>query len=109
MLEEENSGSEQPVSEIDLYLREKGIDVDKDGREECPLQWWKEREARFPILSQMARVFLCIPASSAPAERVFSTGTLVVRDTRRRLDDERIAKLMFLKKNVALYRKLKAL
>ena len=110
VLQEESAALDaEPVSEIDLYLRERGIGVDDDGNEQCPLVWWKEREARYPILSQMARVFLCIPASSAPAERVFSAGTLVVRDNRRRLDDDRIAKLMFVKKNVALYRKLKGL
>ena len=71
--------------------------------DECLLKWCKQRAARYPVLSQMAQVYLALPASSAPAERVFSAGTLVLTDKRRRLADERIAKLMYLKKNKALY------
>jgi hypothetical protein len=38
-----------------------------------PLEWWKSNGKRFPILSEMAIRYLCIPATSAPAERVFSS------------------------------------
>ena len=91
------------ATEIDLFTAEAGIGV-KDN----PLEWWKARESRYPVLSQMARVYLCMPASSAPAERVFSAGTLVLTDKRRRLQDDRVAQLIFLKKNMSLYNKLKA-
>jgi hypothetical protein len=36
-----------------------------------PLEWWSRHESLFPCLAQIAREFLAIPASSAPAERVF--------------------------------------
>lgn len=32
-----------------------------------PLGWWKERQTIFPILSQLARRTLCVPATSAPS------------------------------------------
>ena len=37
-----------------------------------PLQWWKEKQVRWPILSRMANRFLCINASSVAVERLWS-------------------------------------
>lgn len=36
------------------------------------LSFWRENVARFPKLSQLARKFLAVPATSAPVKRVFS-------------------------------------
>jgi hypothetical protein len=37
-----------------------------------PLKWWGERADSFPLLSDVARRILVIPASSAECERHFS-------------------------------------
>ena len=37
-----------------------------------PLQWWGEREDRFPLLSCVAKLLMVIPPSSAECERHFS-------------------------------------
>ena len=37
-----------------------------------PLAWWKDNLHRFPILAKMARIYLAVQPTSAPAERVFS-------------------------------------
>ena len=92
-----------PVSELESFAKEGGIRL-----EECPLRWWASRAATYPVLSQMARVYLAVPASSAPSERVFSTGTLVLSDRRRRLEETRVARLMFMKHNMRLYDTLTA-
>jgi hypothetical protein len=90
-----------PASELDFYLREPGIAL-----EACPLIWWKEKAGVYPTLYEMARVYLAIPASSAPSERVFSVGKITLDHKRRSLDPDRVARLVFLKKNMTLYRSL---
>ncbi len=43
-----------------------------------PLDYWKSNAFRFSYLALIARKYLGIPASSAPNERFFSQGTLVI-------------------------------
>ena len=46
---------------------------------------------------------LAIPASSAPAERVFSHGGIVLRPHRARMSDKRLSELIFLKCNIVRF------
>lgn len=52
------------------------------------LQWWRTHASEFPILSLMARDLLSIPATSVPAERLFSRAALTIRKHRNRLNNE---------------------
>jgi hypothetical protein len=90
-------------SEADRYLNDTGLPLNfanVKGAED-PLLWWKLRENKYPILSKAARRYLCIPVSSAASERVWSVGgNILVRGTKRsRMDNERICRMIFVKKN----------
>jgi hypothetical protein len=54
------------------------LEENKDGQmiEQNPLTWWKVRASKFPNLAVLARKWLCIPATLAPSERVFSCKAL---------------------------------
>nr|KAG5685994.1 hypothetical protein BaRGS_028327 [Batillaria attramentaria] len=67
---------------------------------ENPLSWWRVNEARFPLLARMAKMYLAIPATSVPSERVFSTAGDILTSQRASLKPEHVDKLLFLKKNL---------
>ena len=46
--------------------------VDQLEFQDCPLQFWKANESKFKSLSEIARKYLGVPASSAAVERMFS-------------------------------------
>ncbi len=54
--------------EIQSYLMIHEVDSDVN-----PLDWWKKQEINFHRLGKLAKQYLCIPASSSPSERAFST------------------------------------
>ena len=41
------------------------------------LSFWKDNQSRFPILSQLAALYLVTSASSVPVEYLFNGGTCV--------------------------------
>lgn len=93
---------ESVSTEIDRFLSiKKGIPYEDD-----PLLWWKAKETEFPKLARMARAYLCVPASTAAAERVFSYGSIIIQDHRHSLEIDRVARLMWMKKNMRLYKEL---
>ncbi|KYQ58113.1 Zinc finger BED domain-containing protein 1, partial [Trachymyrmex zeteki] len=66
------------------------------------LKWWKARADRFPILSNLARKYLCIPATSANSERTFFTAGNIVTP-KRSLFPENVNMLVFLYQNRSMY------
>lgn len=88
-------GPQSQASELQSYLQATILDS-----EEEPLDWWREHRKLFPRLSHLARKYLCIPATSAPSERVFSTGGNVVTCHSASLKPDHVNRLKFLPKNL---------
>ena len=64
-----------------------------------PLKWWKDNAFMYPHLAVLARRFLCIPATSAPSERVFSTAGLTIAKDRASMLPDNANNLVFLHDN----------
>lgn len=65
-----------------------------------PLQWWRFHGSHFPHVSCLAKKYLCIPATSSPSERAFSTGGNIVTCSRAALKPEMVNRLVFLARNL---------
>jgi hypothetical protein len=84
-------------AEITLYRHEPSIRLkNDDGTFTCPLTWWKFNDRKYRLLSKLAARVLCIPATSAPSERVFSTAGLTIAKDRARLASHTANELVFL-------------
>ena len=71
--EEKESYDNTCEAELNQYFAEKVATRDTD-----PLQWWKMNKFRFASLARVAKSILCMPATSTPSERLFSTAGLRV-------------------------------
>lgn len=102
-----SSGSREQMEsivkrEVDAFKTTPGLAAiwtDEKGQEirGKPLEWWRVNAREYPMLALLARRVLCIPASQAQSERVFSSAGLVVTKTRSRLDPENVELMVFLR------------
>ena len=63
------------------------------------LPFWATNRHTLPSLFKMAVRVLAVPASSAPVERVFSHGGVIMRPHRSQLSDKVLSSLIFCKCN----------
>ena len=95
LLGEQDEGENTSIEdELHRYFTEKVAP-----RNSNPLEWWKQNSFRFPVLTKVARLILCIPATSTSSERLFSTAGLTVTKLRSCLKPENVDALVFLNKN----------
>ena len=81
-----------PEIEWVRYIRQAPV-----ARETDVLKYWQAKEYEFPIVAQMAKDHLAIPATSAPSECIFSGGSDLITKKRNRLSGESIRWLMCLR------------
>jgi hypothetical protein len=79
--------------EILEYLRLKNI------QEADILKWWKEHHRLFPTLAQLAKKYLCIPATSSKTEGCFSLMGMAIKARRATLSPTTVEMIMFIHEN----------
>ena len=83
--------------ELDLYkLAERLPFRSANGKHTNPLEWWRINEYKYPNVAKLAKKYLCIPATSAPSERVFSQAGLTIANDRASLLPDHAEDLVFL-------------
>ena len=97
-LDEESKGiADNEISrELDLYIKTPLLGMKIQTEYSNPLAWWKIHKDTFPVLSVLARKYLCIPVTSAPSKRVFTVAGLEETERRLLVTPKDIPRLIFL-------------
>lgn len=93
-LTSEEESEDTPEKEIDKFISLPLLSQDQN-----TLEWWKSNHGQYPNLTNLAKIYLCVSATSVPAERVFSTAGLIVNSQRSSLSTANVDMLIFLNKN----------
>lgn len=88
------SSKNQPQIQFEDYVADPQIRFDLD-----PLDWWRNRGKKYPIIAEMAKKYLSIPATSTSSERCFSTAGNIVTPKRNCLLPDNVNLLVFLFQN----------
>ena len=84
----------QSPDEVTEYLKKDKIKFDQN-----PFEWWANKKSKYPILSRMARIYLAVPATSTPSERLFSDARNLLTSKRSKINSELFKRMIFLKRN----------
>ena len=99
----EGSEKKKPKnSRREIYFAEDILHFDED-----PLTFWKKKSEELPTLVVLAKEFLGLTATSAPAERLFSIAGNFYTVKRNLLGTDTFRSLMFIKCNSTIYEKVK--
>ncbi|XP_026138409.1 zinc finger BED domain-containing protein 1-like [Carassius auratus] len=90
-----NTQKDEAKEQMTRYKEADLLEVKED-----PLVWWKEHQYQYPLLSQLAKRYLCIPGTSVSSERVFSTAGDIITAQRSALLPEHVDQIIFLNKNL---------
>ena len=83
--------------ELNLYVANPNIP-----QSACPLQWWQSHTSMFPIVAEVVRRMLSIPATSVASERLFSKAGDVIPKKRNQLSPSCADRVLFLMENLQL-------
>lgn len=79
------SGKRRLADEYDRYCA-----LPPDDRVKNPLEWWRDHEKAYPVLSQLAFDLLSIPGMSSECERVFSQAKKLITAERNRFKSDMV-------------------
>ena len=67
--------------------------------DDIPFIYWLENQKMYPLLGNVAFDLLCTPASTAPMERIFSTGGETTSRRHNWLTDSNLEREILLRQN----------
>lgn len=96
-------GESKPNQEITIeneFQRYLGCKILEKDKNLTVLEWWRSHEQFYPLIKNIARKYLSVPASSVSSERVFSLCGNLVNKKRCRLSPNNVDLLVFLNRNI---------
>uniref|UniRef100_A0A3B4B812 BED-type domain-containing protein n=1 Tax=Periophthalmus magnuspinnatus TaxID=409849 RepID=A0A3B4B812_9GOBI len=84
----------QVLEEIGNYKSQRVLGLNED-----PLLWWSTHATLFPTLPKLLQKYWCVPATSAPCHRLFSSSGTVLCGKRNRINPSLVNQQVFLYEN----------
>jgi len=69
-------------------------------RSECPLSWWAANHHNYPIMANLARRLLSIPATTCCSSRLYTKQHEMLMDKRDRVEREKDEQVLFCMENL---------
>lgn len=88
----------QVVEELSNFKSQRVLGLNED-----PLFWWSNHVALFPTLPKVLQKYWCVPATSVPCHRLFSSSGTVLCGKRNRLAPAFVDQQVFLYENSRSY------
>lgn len=88
----------QVVEELSNYKSQRVLGLNED-----PLLWWSSHTPLFPTFSKVLQKYWCIPATSAPCHRLFSSSGAALCGKRNRIAPALVDQQVFLYENLRSY------
>ena len=70
-------GNTNSKTDLELYLEEPPLKVPPSSKFDV-LTWWMGNEAKYPVLSKLAKDVLTVPVTTVASEATFSAGKMVI-------------------------------
>jgi hypothetical protein len=96
---EESEEVNNVAVEVTNYLTSRNSEIDDDEI----LDFWSKQTAQYPILSQVAELYLAMSASSVPVESMFSTTGLICNNKRCMIGEDKVHRVSFIHDNFKLF------
>ncbi|XP_069031327.1 E3 SUMO-protein ligase ZBED1-like [Embiotoca jacksoni] len=84
----------QVVEELSNYKSQRVLGLNED-----PLLWWSSHAPLFPTLPKVLQKYWCVPATSVPCHRLFSSSGAVLCGKRNRISPALVDQQVFLYEN----------
>ncbi|XP_053704523.1 zinc finger BED domain-containing protein 4 [Synchiropus splendidus] len=93
---------QRPATQAKSLEQELTIYLQEEPTEEEPLHYWRRKEMDFPLLAQVARRTLTIPARSSPVARIFTRAHRSLHPDGAQVLPKNLETLIYLKANYRL-------
>ena len=81
--------------QLDAYISEPVIPPT-----ECPLSWWTTNQHRYPLLADVARRLLVIPATAVPTRRLYTEECELMMYRRSNVSRDSAELVLFIMENL---------
>lgn len=88
----------QVLEELSNYKSQRVLGLNED-----PLLWWSSHAALFPTLPKLLQKYWCVPATSVPCHRLFSSSGTILCGKRNRIVPALVDQQVFLYENSRSY------